>query len=174
MSRVPRLGLLLLVLVLGADQLVKWYVTGPLDISMPGDARTLLAIFDLRFSPNVGVSLGLLRADSATTRWALVALTGTIGLGVLVWMWRERGRVDQAALGCVAGGALGNILDRVRLGYVTDYADLHFGSWEPFLVFNLADAAITLGVLVLLVRALLIRDGRNGRDRRDTTEKANG
>jgi signal peptidase II len=165
-TRLPRLGLLALVLVFAADQLVKWIVTGPLGIAGLGDVRTLLPVFDLRFVPNIGVSLGLLRADTATTRWLLVAMTGAIAAGVLVWMWRERGRVDQAALGCVAGGALGNILDRVRLGYVTDYADLHFGEWRPFLVFNLADAAITVGVLVLLVRALLTRDARPG-------EKAN-
>ena len=56
------------------------------------------------------------------------------------------------------GGAIGNILDRVRFGYVVDFADLHFGNWSPFLVFNVADAAITIGVLILLVRALLVRD----------------
>jgi len=58
----------------------------------------------------------------------------------------------------VLGGALGNIIDRVRFGYVVDFADLHFGEWRPFLVFNVADAAITIGVLVLLARALLVRD----------------
>ncbi len=167
MSRIPRLGLLALALVFTADQLVKWFVTGPLGIAMLGDVRTLTPVFDLRFIPNVGVSLGLLNATSTTARWLLVALTGVIAAGVLVWMFRERARVDQAALGCVAGGALGNILDRVRLGYVTDYADLHFGEWRPFLVFNLADAAITVGVLVLLVRALLMRD------KRPTVEKVN-
>ncbi len=167
MSRIPRLGLIALVLVFAADQLVKWVVTGPLGIAMLGDVRTLTPVFDLRFIPNVGVSLGLLNATSTTARWLLVALTGVIAAGVLVWMFRERARVDQAALGCVAGGALGNILDRVRLGYVTDYADLHFGEWRPFLVFNLADAAITVGVLVLLVRALLMRD------KRPTVEKVN-
>ena len=62
--------------------------------------------------------------------------------------------------GMLLGGALGNIVDRVRLGYVLDYADLHFGEWRPFLVFNVGDAAITIGVLLLLVRALLMRDGR--------------
>ena len=62
------------------------------------------------------------------------------------------------ALGLVLGGALGNIIDRVRLGFVIDYADLHFGEWRPFLIFNLADAAITIGVLILLARALLLRE----------------
>ena len=76
-----------------------------------------------------------------------------------VWLWRERRAFDATALGLVLGGALGNILDRVRLGYVADFLNLHvsthWGEWSPFLVFNVADAAITIGVLVLLVRALL-------------------
>ena len=60
----------------------------------------------------------------------------------------------------ILGGALGNIVDRVRYGYVVDFADLHFGEWRPFLVFNVGDAAITIGVLLLLVRALLMREGK--------------
>lgn len=156
----PAVGLAVMALVFLVDQGVKQLITGPLGIAQLGDARTLLPIFDLRFVPNVGVSLGLLPAGSDATRWALVALTAAIAGGVLAWMWRERNRVDQIALGCVAGGAVGNILDRVRLGYVVDFADLHIGEWRPFLVFNVADAAITIGVLVLLVRALLTRDKR--------------
>ena len=159
MSGPPRLGLAALAGVFLADQGVKWLVTRPLGIAEEGDVHTLAPIFDLRFTANRGVSLGLLHASTDAMRWALVALTGAIALGVLVWLWRERVRVDQVALGAIAGGALGNILDRVRLGYVTDFADLHFGEWRPFLVFNVADAAITLGVLVLLARALLLRDG---------------
>ena len=64
------------------------------------------------------------------------------------------------ATGChkINTGALGNIVDRVRYGYVVDFADLHFGEWRPFLIFNVADAAITIGVLLLLVRALLTRE----------------
>ncbi len=91
-------------------------------------------------------------------RWLLVAMTGAIAAGVLWWMFKERKLPDVAALGLVLGGALGNILDRTRLGYVVDFADLHFGNWRPFLVFNVADAAITIGVLILLIRALFVRD----------------
>ena len=58
------------------------------------------------------------------------------------------------------GGALGNIRDRVIHGHVIDYADLHFGEWRPFLVFNLADAAITIGVLIILARSFLSREKR--------------
>ena len=56
----------------------------------------------------------------------------------------------------VLGGALGNILDRSRLGYVVDFADLHFGDFRPFLIFNVGDAAISIGVVILLLRAFLV------------------
>lgn len=156
MIRLP--ALLLAVGVFILDQLAKYWVTGSLGIAQVGDYRTITSFFDLRFVPNVGVSLGLLNATSDTMRWGLVALTGAIALGVLVWMTRERNRQDLFALGLILGGALGNIVDRVRFGYVVDFADLHFGDFRPFLVFNVADAAITIGVLVLLARALLVRE----------------
>lgn len=167
------LGLLVAVAVFALDQGVKFGVARLLGIDHAlvhrfladgigldglGYVRTLLPIFDLRFVPNIGVSLGLLPADGVTMRWVLVALTGCIAAGVAWWMSRETHRQDLVALGLVLGGAIGNIVDRVRLGYVVDFADLHFGTWRPFLVFNVADAAITVGVLILLIRALLVRD----------------
>ncbi|MBB4086172.1 signal peptidase II [Sphingomonas carotinifaciens] len=158
MAKLPRTGLLVALALFIADQASKLFVTHGLGIRYLGDVRDVLPIFALRFVPNYGISLGLLTADGTLQRWALVALTSAIAVGVAVWMTRERNRADQIALGCVLGGALGNILDRARLGYVVDFADLHFGEWRPFLVFNVADAAITIGVLVLLVRALLVRD----------------
>ena len=87
----------------------------------------------------------------------LVALTSAIAIGVAVWMGREKNRIDQAALGMVLGGALGNILDRTLHGYVVDFADLHFGSWRPFLIFNVGDAAISIAVVILLLRAFVSR-----------------
>lgn len=158
MRQVPRLGLSVALVLFALDQLVKWWVTGPLGISGLGDVREIVSVFDLRFVPNIGISLGLFAANSELGRWLLVLVTGAIAVGVFVWLWREPARGDQVALGLVLGGALGNILDRARLGYVVDYADLHFGEWRPFLVFNMADAAITVGVLILLARALLTRD----------------
>ena len=82
-------------------------------------------------------------------------MTGAIALFVFVWMMRERKMGDIVALALVLGGAAGNIRDRAEVGYVIDYADLHFGEWRPFLIFNLADAAITIGVLIILARSLL-------------------
>ncbi|MDZ7282105.1 signal peptidase II [Sphingomonas sanguinis] len=158
MANLPKRGLVTALALFLVDQIIKWAVTGPMALRSLGDVREIMPIFNLRFVPNYGISLGLLTADSNASRWALVAMTGAIALAVAFWMTRERNPVDQVALGCVLGGALGNILDRVRFGYVVDFADLHFGEWRPFLVFNVADAAITIGVLVLLARALLVRD----------------
>lgn len=157
-AAIPRAGLISAAIFVALDQFVKWLVTGPLGVSQEFDRLELLPIFALSNVHNHGVSLGFLRADTLGGAWALVALTGAITLAVLAWMWREKNRADQIALGMILGGSLGNIADRVRLGYVQDYADLHFGDWQPFLTFNLADAAITVGVLILLARALLVRD----------------
>ncbi len=156
--RLPRAGIAAAALLFALDQLSKWVVTGPMGIDHLGAAREVTGFFALRFVPNIGVSLGLLPADGDATRWALVAMTGAIAVAVAVWMTREKHPADQMALGLVLGGALGNILDRIRFGYVVDFCDLHIGDWRPFLVFNVADAAITIGVVLLLLRALLVRD----------------
>lgn len=153
------LGLTVAITTLALDQLVKYSVTYPLALkSRAEEGIDILPIFRLRWLENRGVSMGFFHADTDAMRWALVGMTFLIAGFVAVWMWREKARQDVAALGLVLGGAIGNIVDRVRLGYVVDYADLHFGEWRPFLIFNLADAAITIGVLILLARALLLRD----------------
>lgn len=167
-ERRPRrvLGLAAAAVIFIVDQLLKWIVAGPLDLERVRQIR-LLPFFDLTWVENYGVSMGFLTAGSALERWLLVGMTATIAAVVLVWMWREKNRADTIALGLVLGGALGNIVDRVRFGYVVDFLDLHIGDWHPFLVFNVADAAITIGVLLLILRALLVRDGR------DPAEKVN-
>ncbi|WP_114954735.1 signal peptidase II [Sphingosinicella terrae] len=143
------------------DQATKWVVTYPLSLmAQPDRAIKITSFFDLRWVENRGVSLGLLSAGSEMGRWLLVGMTALIASLVAFWLWREKSRDDSTALALILGGAIGNIVDRVRYGYVVDFADLHIGEWRPFLVFNVADAAITIGVLLLLVRALLMRDGK--------------
>ena len=154
-------ALVIAFLVFVFDQTAKWMVTAPLNLrGQPEWTIRLTEFLNFRWVENNGVSLGLLSASSFWGRWLLVLLTGAIAVFVTFWLWRERKRTDSVALAMVLGGALGNILDRVRFGYVVDYIDLHFGEFRPFLVFNVADAAITIGVLLLLVRALLMRDGK--------------
>ncbi len=168
-----RLGFSIALLVFGLDQLVKWLVKHPLGINEIGDQLVLLPIFNFTYTQNEGISLGLLNATNPIGRWMLVGLTSAIALGVAVWIGREKNRVDQIALGMVLGGALGNILDRVRFGYVVDFADLHFGDFRPFLVFNVGDAAISIAVVILLLRAFLSRkDHREGHEPKETIEHA--
>ena len=167
------LGFAIAVAVFALDQLAKWVVTGPLGIDHVGAQLYLLPIFQFTYTENNGISLGLLNATTEVGRWMLVALTGAIALGVAFWMGREKNRIDQIALGMVLGGAVGNILDRVRHGYVVDFLDLHFGDFRPFLVFNVGDAAISIAVVILLLRAFLARkDHREGPDPRETIEHA--
>jgi signal peptidase II len=156
-----------------ADQLTKWIVTGPLGLDRIGEQLVLLPIFNFTYTENQGISLGLLNATNPVGRWLLVALTSAIAIVVAVWIGREKSRIDQAALGLVLGGALGNILDRIRFGYVVDFADLHFGDVRPFLVFNVGDAAISIGVAILLLRAFVGRKDQNkGPGPRETIEHA--
>ncbi len=151
------IGLAIAVLLFAADQAYKGYILHGLKLDL-GQSHYLMPIFQYTLTHNYGVSLGLFTAESETQRWALVVVTGAIAMIVTVWMLRERKLGDIAALGLILGGALGNIKDRYDLGYVVDFLDLHFGDWRPFLVFNLADAAITIGVLIILARSLLIRE----------------
>jgi signal peptidase II len=167
-----RLGLLVALAVFGLDQLTKWVVTGPLQVQAV-DHLYLLPIFQLTYTQNNGISLGLLNATTEVGRWMLVALTSTIAIGVAFWMGREKNRIDQIALGMVLGGALGNILDRTLHGYVVDFADLHFGEFRPFLIFNVGDAAISIAVVILLLRAFLSRkEQTKGSDPEENIEHA--
>lgn len=151
------LGLAIAAVVYGIDQWVKWHMLWTLHLRERG-VIDLLPFFDLRWTENYGVSLGMLTASSTEMRWLLVAMTAGIALVVLVWMMREKLLGDILALSLVLGGALGNIHDRTTKGFVIDYADLHIGEFRPFLIFNIADAAITIGVLIILARSLLSRD----------------
>ncbi|GAA0478524.1 signal peptidase II [Parasphingorhabdus litoris] len=150
-------GLVVAFLIFIIDQFTKYMVMFPLDLKAKGQIE-LLPFFNLTWAENYGVSMGFLTASTDFQRWALVALTGLIAVAVLIWMWREKAKWDIIALSFVLGGAMGNILDRARLGYVADFADLHIGGFRPFLIFNVADACISIGVVILLARALLIRE----------------
>ena len=168
-----RLGFVIALIVFALDQLMKWLVTHPLGIDQIGDQLVLLPMFNFTYTENQGISLGLLNATNPVGRWMLVGLTSLIAIGVAYWIGRERSRIDQVALGMVLGGALGNILDRVRFGYVVDFADLHFGDFRPFLVFNVGDAAISIAVVILLLRAFLARkDHPEGHEPKETIEHA--
>jgi len=151
-----RFGLIVAAVAFCLDQLVKWVVVVPLSLeTQPYGQIELLPVFNLTWAENCGISLSMFAKCNDTTRWTLVALTAIVAAAVALWMTREKARGDVIALAMILGGALGNIIDRVRFGYVVDFADLHFGAFRPFMIFNVADACITLGVLLLVARALL-------------------
>lgn len=151
-------GIVLALAIFAIDQWVKNFVVEDLGLSRVGDHYPLLPFFDFTRTNNYGVSLGMFEATSMEMRWILVGVTALISVVVFVWMLREKLLGDILALGMVLGGALGNIRDRFLYGYVIDYADLHIGDFRPFLIFNVADAAITIGVVIILARALFMRE----------------
>ncbi len=153
------IGLLIAALVWFADRAIKIYLVSGLKLyKVP--AIEITPFFALRYAQNYGVSFSLLTANSIEMRMLLLLLTGAIAAGVLFWMLHEKALPEIAALGMVLGGALGNIADRGYNGFVTDYADLHFGEFRPFQIFNLADAAISIGVVIILARSFLSREKR--------------
>ena len=150
----PRaLGLVLAALALALDQASKLLVARGFDM---GALRggPLAPFLDLALRYNRGVSFSLLRQNGALGAALLTAFSLTVVAFLAVWLWRARSTATAAGLGLIIGGALGNAADRVAYGAVIDFLDLHaFG--RHFFVFNLADAAISAGVALLIVDGLV-------------------
>lgn len=102
---------------------------------------------------NRGVSFGMFNSGEEVTRWVLTALAIGVSIALVVWLSRVRSRLPAVAIGLVVGGALGNALDRVIRGAVADFFDFHVAGWS-WPAFNIADAAITVGVLLLVLDAI--------------------
>ncbi len=149
-----RLGYTLALVVFALDQLSKYWIVHVVGLQQRGWVP-VTPFLTWEWVTNVGVSMSLLQASTDTMRWLLVAGTAAIAALVAVWIAREKARGDVVALGLVLGGALGNILDRIRLGYVIDFVHLAYRAFDFKYVFNVADAAISTGVVLLLARALL-------------------
>lgn len=143
-----RLGLAVALVVLGLDQASKlWLLFGyGLPSRYPLEVTSWL---DLTVVWNRGISYGMFQQDDNTGRWLLTGFQIAAALFLLVWLMRVRGKMVALGLGLILGGAVGNAIDRAAYGAVFDFVHLH---WESFswYVFNLADAAIVLGVPCLL------------------------
>lgn len=144
-----RLGGALALLILLLDRLTKIWVLDGLGLA-PGESIRVLPIFSLTFVWNEGISLGLFQQGTEAGQWALIALTGAISIFLIVWLARTREWLGATAIGLVLGGAVGNIWDRIAFGAVADFLHFHVGALS-FYIFNIADAAITIGVILLLL-----------------------
>ena len=142
-------------LVVALDQLSKVLVLGHYQLY---ERTELLPFFEIMRLHNRGAAFSFLASAGGWQRYAFTGLALAVSLGIAVWLARLKARRDAllaAALALVAGGALGNVVDRLRLGYVIDFIHVHQpGVWD-FPAFNLADSAITLGAGLLLLDALL-------------------
>lgn len=158
-----RYGLIFAAIAFLLDQLTKWLILNP--VGLP-EKRVIeiLPIFNLTWAENCGISLSMFANCTDTTRWTLVAVTSLVAAAVAYWMTKEEQKGDIIALSLILGGALGNILDRARFGYVVDFADLHFGDFRPFMIFNIADACISIGVVLLVARALFLGEKKLKQD----------
>lgn len=143
------LGLIAALVTLAADQASKlWllHVTG-LPVNYPVDFLPFI-----EFTPvwNRGVSWGMFQQESGLGRWVLTAFQVVAALALMVWLWRARGRMNALGLGLIIGGAIGNAIDRAMYGAVFDFIHFHTPVFDFTYVFNVADAAIVLGVPCLL------------------------
>jgi signal peptidase II len=149
------LGLLAASAVLVADQASKWWVLEVLHLPEVGQI-VLLPVLNLTMVFNRGVTFGLLNGFG---QWSSVALAG-VALAVVaalgLWLRRAESPLVAVALGTIAGGAVSNVIDRLRFGAVVDFIHAHVGGWSWY-VFNLADAAIVCGVAALVLEGLLPR-----------------
>ncbi len=149
-SMLPWVGLALIILI--ADQFTKLLIVGSMRL---GDTTTVTIFFNFVRAHNTGAAFSFLASHSGWQRWLFTA----IGVGATVFiLWMLRSHSGQKlfafALACILGGAVGNVIDRLWHGYVVDFIQVHAGGWY-FPAFNVADSAITVGAVCLILDELL-------------------
>ena len=162
-SLLPWLGLALLVILL--DQLSKTVIVGTLQF---GDSHTITSFFNIVRVHNAGAAFSFLADASGWQRWFFVGL-GLVATVAMVWMLKRHGgqRLFSLAISLILGGALGNVIDRLLHGHVIDFLQFHWNWLAPmfpggyFPSFNIADSAITVGAVLLILDVLLrVRQSR--------------
>ena len=152
------LGLVAAIGVLVADQVSKWWVLDVIRLPDIGQI-VLLPVLNLTMVWNRGVTFGLLTGFGQWSHLLLATVALAVVAALGVWLRRAESRLVATALGAIVGGALSNVIDRLRFGAVVDFIHAHVGPWSWY-VFNLADAAIVCGVAALVLDSLLPRARR--------------
>ena len=146
-----RLGVPVIALVLILDQISKLIAYDAL--WNPLRRVELLTFLDLVPVENSGISFGLFQGDDKTGVWLITGVALAVSAGLGIWLIRVDRRWPTLALGLIIGGALGNVIDRLRLGWVIDFIDFHVNTWH-WPAFNIADTVIVSGVAMLLIDGL--------------------
>jgi len=143
--------LLIAALIIVADQLTKILIIGSFQL---GDVHPITGFFDLVRAHNYGAAFSFLHTASGWQRWFFIGL-GSVAAVFIIWMLRRHGqqKLFAWALTLILGGAVGNVIDRAIHGYVVDFIQVHAGGWF-FPAFNVADSAITLGAVLLVLDEL--------------------
>jgi signal peptidase II len=161
----PVTWLLLTAGVILADWQTKQWVSEALVLYRPQEVTSWL---NITLAHNYGAAFSFLSDAGGWQRWFFVVLASGVSLVLTVWLLRlpREEWLTGMALGLVIGGAVGNLVDRVQLGYVVDFIDVHFKGWH-YPAFNVADSAITVGVALLLIDGLFFSAGRNRKTAED-------
>ena len=152
-------------LVIVADQATKWAIVQWVDLYQKVPINSFI---NLTHQRNTGAAFSFLADAGGWQRWFFIVLATGVSIVIAVWLWRirnDRQTVLSAGLALVLGGAIGNLIDRVLLGYVTDFIQVWFGNWA-FPSFNVADAGISVGAALLIIDALFFsgREQKKGSD----------
>jgi signal peptidase II len=153
-----RLGAVAGLLTLALDQATKVYTLRVFDLPVR-EPFEITPFLNLIVVWNRGISYGLFQQEGDLGRWVLIAVSLAAALGLSLWIRHASGRLLAASLGLIAGGAIGNAIDRVAYGAVFDFIHLHVGSFSWY-VFNVADAAIVAGVAGLLYDSFVLEKAR--------------
>ena len=139
--------------VIVADQITKWAIVEWVPLY---DRVPINSFINLTHQKNTGAAFSFLANAGGWQRWFFVVLATGVSVVIAVWIWRIRKQgqaVLSGGLALVLGGAVGNLIDRVRFGHVTDFIQVWFGEWA-FPSFNVADAGISVGAALLIIDAL--------------------
>lgn len=150
-SMLPWLGLALIILI--ADQFTKVLILGYYRL---GDSTTITSFFNIVRAHNTGAAFSFLASAGGWQRWLFTGIGVAATLFILYMLRTHSGqKLFSFALACILGGAIGNVIDRVLYGYVVDFLQLHWQNRWYFPAFNVADAAITVGAVSLILDELL-------------------
>lgn len=151
--------LLMSVVIIALDLWTKGLATDALTLYRPVELTSWL---NMTLAHNYGAAFSFLSDAGGWQRWLFTGLASVVTLVLIVWLFRlsTREKLTAAALGLIIGGAVGNLIDRIMHGYVVDFIDVYYREWH-WPAFNLADSAITCGVILLLIDGLFISGSKN-------------